>query len=1256
MEDAGAAPADKNLPFTPLDQRLQAGGAPASTRFERHIKPSSWRAFSLRRPYLCSLLVLSLALLGGIEALRQISDRHHGLQHLGGLDSTSLTTGQNILYSYIPTVTAVLYSILWSYIDSDTKRLEPYIQMRSSRSPASNLLLDYVFESAFAIPVRALRRRHWTLAAVSITFLLISLLLPASQGALFGIDSVSYSIDDNAFDLSHKYLVSGTLSGGEFVDQARAISIPNSSELPSWTTANYAVSAFSPKTGSVGGNETWTARTAAYYAQPSCRRFEMESKMLFDGGGSGLISGAELLLVNDVLLLANLSVADTPSCNLTVGIMIRMFEPLSQDDYLFPIFTYEFNGTVTTSGITAVSVHAPKPGDAEYNIIQNSSMTIYWRDPASSCPNLDRLAGLVALDFSNFNGSWDNDLSNIGSSLALYACKGQCNWATARVTVDANTQAVVSIDQLASQTTFSNNEFNVSVFESFLEIGRIQPKDILTANASDPGLWAIVYTQSLGDVVVSNLTSQVSQQSSYRSLLSDDRVGDAFEAGYRLIFALMFNGFLQLPATPDTVTGSVHVDTFAIVVVPAFAIMSETLLALAAVVLIALLIGYHRRTSILRSDPDSIAAQCSIIVDEFNDVGIMRSTTRNLELLSTKQLEEQISNSHLEYSERSGYLKLVTPEQELAPMAGSSTSNTNEAVISGDPLPFFMSKRGVALAVAALVAILAALIFLAVWSHVHHGFDYLTNSLSFRSQLFWSFMPTLIATFTEASWVSLHRDLSVLETWVAIRKRHTRAQESLSLRYSSRPPSLVFWMAFKRRHFILSFVSCICLTTGILNIAMAGLFLNSIEDFTSSVDTVSQYTSTTLPGQWFDQNDVNQAFSVLRAELSDDGKLPSWTTHDLSFVPVLSNASAFVSANSGNKVFASTTSAIGSSLDCVDLPNQATPNSSGPGIYTDSQGTQSARFKPETPNVGSNRTCTATYDFTNTVQSIFFQTMELLDLTTGLTSNLDLEGCGSLILLVSGESLTQTISLYVCSSSISASDLEVQYNADQAIISQQAIGTASHGTAVLRNETELLSFYRLKFMEAASFSLALGLTTEYDWPGLLMTRVRNNSTIRSIPELADNVWRRLFAIWFSVYRDNLLATRNEGDASFSSLTGTVTSRQSRIMPSIPAFVVSILLVFLYLVGFIIVVWRRRHRYAGPRMPKTIGSIMPWVIHSKMLEDFMGVHYVSSRDRDDALQRMGRRYGFGRFRGRHGRVTLGIEYEELLMASGAYGDF
>ena len=558
-----------------------------------------------------------------------------------------------------------------------------------------------------------------------------------------------------------------------------------------------------------------------------------------------------------------------------------------------------------------------------------------------------------------------------------------------------------------------------------------------------------------------------------------------------------------------------------------------------------------------------------------------------------------------------------------------------------------MRKRGIALAVAALMAILATLIFLAAWSRLHHGFDYLTNSLSFRSQLFWSFMPTLIAKFIEASWVSLHRDLSVLETWVAIRKRHTRARKRLSLRYASRPPSLVLWMAYKRRHIVLSFVSFLSLTTGILNIAMAGLFLNSVEDLASSIYTPSQYTSTSLPEQWYDLNDVNQAFSVLRAELSDNGTLPSWTTHDLSFVPLLSDTSVLGSGSSSNKTFISKTYAIGSSLDCVEIANQATLDSSGPGVFTDSQGTQSLHFKPETPNFGSNHTRIAMYDFSDTVESIYFQRLDNLDLVTGSSSSLDAEGCGSLMLLVSGESATRIVTLHVCSSSISASDVEVGFNAGQAIIPHQTISTASHGTATLRDEAGLLGFYRLKFIQAASLShLPPGPTTEYDYPGLLMTRIRNSSNLRSIPALANDLWRRLFAIWFSVCRDNLLTRRDEGDASFSAPTGTVTSRQPRIMPSIPAFVVSVLLIFVYLVGFIVVVWRRRHRYAGPRMPKTIGSIMPWVMHSRMLEDFSGVHYVSSRDRDDALQRMGRRYGFGRFRGTNGRVTLGIEYEEF----------
>ena len=105
-----------------------------------------------------------------------------------------------------------------------------------------------------------------------------------------------------------------------------------------------------------------------------------------------------------------------------------------------------------------------------------------------------------------------------------------------------------------------------------------------------------------------------------------------------------------------------------------------------------------------------------------------------------------------------------------------------------------MTKRGIAFAIIGLVAIMTALLFLVIWASHICGFAYLTDSTSFRSQLLWSFLPTIIATFLEANWVSLHRDLSVLERLVRIRKGSTRAQESLSLRYASKPPSLVLFL------------------------------------------------------------------------------------------------------------------------------------------------------------------------------------------------------------------------------------------------------------------------------------------------------------------------------------------------------------------------------------------------------------------------------------------------------------------------------
>ena len=1267
---------DRTLPPTPLDQRTSAGRASLPPRVRLKPRRASWKANSLRWPYLSLLLLLSVALLATVEALRQISNRHHGLLQVDDSNLSDLPTGATVLYAYVPSIVGVSYSILWSFVDADMKRLEPYVQMRTPRSPASNLLLDYIFESPFAVPFRALRRRHWFLSAVSLTFLLISLIFPASQGALLDIEKISYSITTESFQINRRDTASANLQKGEFVDQARAISVPDGAKLPPWTTTFYSANPFRPENRSSRQNETWTVETPVFYADPHCRKMEVETITVANSGfsASALLGDINIHLIRQTLVSGNFATSEPPSCNLSISFVIgssifntRLAD--SRNESFFPIFT-SFNGYDfgrATLGVNAAAVGLPTPGSYIDSAIQSSPelSRLSWKNASATCPSKPRIAGVLALDLGKAageTGNGSNITPDVDLRLAIYACDRNYYWALGNVTVNAEDETVLSVEQPVGQQLLTETQFSDADFEAFLDSGALRNTNLSALNASHPELRAISYHENLASVVINNLTLGSDVSIASNSLLKNDSLGHGFEFGYRLIFALMTGAWLRLPASTESIKGSININTFAIVVNPIFAIISETLLVLGILMLLVLIFGYHRRSSILRSDPDSITAQCCIIADELQDIGDMESLSQYLDQLSTKLLHEKIDSSTLEYSERSGQLRFIASSRRPRSV-NPNRLIPNQEISTGDPLPFFMTKRGISSAIIAIVSIMTALLFSVIWASHIRGFAYLTDSTSFRSQLLWSFVPTIIATFLEANWVSLHRDLSVLESWVRIRNGNTLAPESLSLRYASKPPSLVLFLSLKRKHLMISLVSFLCVTTSILNISMAGLFLHSFNDFVLRGNTVSKHTTTTLPGGWFeDEFDINQAFSALRAELSDNASLPSWIAHDQSLMPVDFTALDSTSSQPGGKIFNATTSGIASSLNCTALPSQVAPSSSGPGVFTDEQGTRSIRYKPTIPNTAIEYTCSAPFDYNGTFQSLFFVTMSPVS-TTDSSDASPFDGCANYSLIVSIDVPTASAVLYVCSPQISVSDFRITYDQDGRILSSQATSHDLPASSMLKNQTTFLQQYIASFMIQASLSQsqilivnAVRANTFYDWPGLLMTRLRSTSSTTTIPELADSMWRRVFANWFSTYRDQLLTHRQDGDPSFASTTGTATYREARMIPSIPAFALSISLLALYLTAFVFIVARRRHRYTGPRMPKTMGSIIPWVIHSRMLENFEGMHYMSNHDRDGALRRIGRRYGFGRFRSRDGKVRLGIEYDELLMAKGAYGDF
>lgn len=113
----------------------------------------------MRAPVLTLVILTTLALAGVIEFLSQKSHRKGGL----GLSDTpdGIRSTVRFGYLYAPTIVAVCYSLIWTWIDLDVRRMQPWIELsRPDGVTAKNsLLLDYPFSFLAVVPFRAWKNK-----------------------------------------------------------------------------------------------------------------------------------------------------------------------------------------------------------------------------------------------------------------------------------------------------------------------------------------------------------------------------------------------------------------------------------------------------------------------------------------------------------------------------------------------------------------------------------------------------------------------------------------------------------------------------------------------------------------------------------------------------------------------------------------------------------------------------------------------------------------------------------------------------------------------------------------------------------------------------------------------------------------------------------------------------------------------------------------------------------------------------------------
>ncbi|THZ31839.1 hypothetical protein D6C91_00634 [Aureobasidium pullulans] len=103
----------------------------------------NWKPISLRLPFLQFMLLATISTIIILQSLLYKSQTQGGILFAPSIDELPLSVAFS--YRYAPTIIAVIYGFLWSWIDHDTKRMEPYFQLCSPGGASAEeiLLLQY---------------------------------------------------------------------------------------------------------------------------------------------------------------------------------------------------------------------------------------------------------------------------------------------------------------------------------------------------------------------------------------------------------------------------------------------------------------------------------------------------------------------------------------------------------------------------------------------------------------------------------------------------------------------------------------------------------------------------------------------------------------------------------------------------------------------------------------------------------------------------------------------------------------------------------------------------------------------------------------------------------------------------------------------------------------------------------------------------------------------------------------------------------
>ncbi|KAJ2998606.1 hypothetical protein NUW58_g264 [Xylaria curta] len=835
---------------------------------------SPWLPYTLRWIPLCLILSFCLLLDFAVVVVHIISSKNFGLAEDDG--STAIAIGSK----FVPTLLAVVFSLLATVLLDDVKRTEPFARMASSAGATAEQSLTWTANTWWPFP-SPLGKGKLPLFSATLVFVLGSLVVSPLSSTLLATQVVVFDEQQ-----SFKQLNLGSLMPIQPAPVAttyfRTISnILRNVSTSAWITDDYVVLPFWPGNLSTiplspilsGEVETWSARTTIFSVDLNCKPIEFRLNNLVPSSAIGD---------------ANFSITLASQSGCTIDLEFGNF---STEASLLESNVDNYGGAGT---------HDLGNGEPKYSIHGCSENEILISSTEWGYAHLrDNVSGPSFKNLSASGQACQNTyyVGNATASVTMGPGQSRIAVNAAEYHLTKKPIAAAIVNTTAFDSIFFDSNWTIHLAaanrESFLHF------------AGPANLLATLY------------------QFSPEQVIADASIAQNMQRIRKQFFAeLLHNSFeLMTVANAVDLPGSVITTSPRVVVVPGVAITLEVVLSLLCILLMTILYTTRpsRRFLRLGVDPATVVGVAKLLSNNPPTLTAFTESSNGTSI----NLNQSLSKFHFTLAE--GQIEVVEKAALKDPPGDHRARGRfyNESLEDGSAnrpknhKAFSLCHLSLLLVLLSLtLAAIAKLYQLAQSEGLYNTIFVYNINISIGGSRLGAINPaslltTLTAVIISNWWGSFDNTLREVQPYLALAKSPVSGYRGVAISYKS---SYLLWVAYRaarRSHWVLLLVSTGTFLAQILTVAMSSLWTRDPGALTELITVPRALELRSVPIIVRDQSPnryqlvsdglvVDSLLSNLTTswmygattQLTLQGPDPPWSVDGWSFVPSALNITA----------------------------------------------------------------------------------------------------------------------------------------------------------------------------------------------------------------------------------------------------------------------------------------------------------------------------------------------------------------------------